>query len=321
MVYVTPIGSKHENESLFQNLVADIVEVQILGGIILLGGDFNVRTAALPDTLDTSDLCELLQAPKVAETEQPSVVATQQNRDASVGGWGRELLDLCYDVGLLILNGRTPSDESGEFTCLANEGRNTIDYIVGSPVVWQVTTHLEVIIDDTRYRAIGGDSDHRPLRLQLNIDCSFDEPQHTVVTKKFFLPRFNYDKSKVEEYQLALTASLGNLWVADSIKHLGADELTNLLQQCVSGATKSTFGNKRSEGSSRKRHCHKPWFDIDCHIAKHELRFWMKANLDSHAAKHQKSKLNNLFKRKKLFWETTRAQHMCALAKVDAPLF
>jgi hypothetical protein len=32
-----------------------------------------------------------------------------------------------------------------------------------------------------------------------------------VVTKKFFLPRFNYDKSKVEEYQLALTVSLRNL--------------------------------------------------------------------------------------------------------------
>jgi hypothetical protein len=32
-----------------------------------------------------------------------------------------------------------------------------------------------------------------------------------VVIKKKFLLRFNYDKSKVEEYQLALTASLGNL--------------------------------------------------------------------------------------------------------------
>jgi len=74
----------------------------------------------------------------------------------------------------------------------------------------------------------GGDSDHRLLRLRLNIDYSFVEPQHKVVTKKI-LPRFNYDKSKVEEYQLALTMSLGNLWVADSIGHLGADELTDLL--------------------------------------------------------------------------------------------
>jgi len=85
-MYVAPIGSKHENESLFQNLVADITEVQTLGGIVLLGGDFNACTTSLPNTLDTSDLWELLQAPEFAEIKQPSVVATQQNRDASVGG-------------------------------------------------------------------------------------------------------------------------------------------------------------------------------------------------------------------------------------------
>jgi hypothetical protein len=105
MVYIALIGSKHENESLSQDLVTDIVEVQTLGGIVLLGGDFNVCTATLLNTIDTSDLCELLQAPELAKTEQPSVVATQQNRDASVGGWGCELLDLCCDVGLLIFNG------------------------------------------------------------------------------------------------------------------------------------------------------------------------------------------------------------------------
>jgi hypothetical protein len=82
---------------------------------------------------------------------------------------------------------------------LANGGPNTVDYIVGSPVVWQVTTHLKVIIDDTCYCAMGGDFDHRPLCLRLSIDCSFIEPQHMVVTKKI-LPRFKYDKSKVEEY-------------------------------------------------------------------------------------------------------------------------
>ncbi len=165
-----------------------------------MGRDFNAHTAALSDTLDISDLCELLQATELAKIEQPSVVATRQNRDASVGGWGRELLDLCCDIGLLILNGRTSSDEPGEFTCLVNGGRSTIDYIVGSLAVWQVATHLEVIIDDTCYCAMGGDSDHRPLRLRLNINCSFVELQHTVVTKKNFLPRFNYDKSKVKEY-------------------------------------------------------------------------------------------------------------------------
>jgi hypothetical protein len=32
VVCVAPIGSKHESESLFQNLATDIVEVQTLGG-------------------------------------------------------------------------------------------------------------------------------------------------------------------------------------------------------------------------------------------------------------------------------------------------
>jgi hypothetical protein len=118
---------------------------------------------------------------------------------------------------------------------------------------------------------MGGDFDHMPLCLWLSINCSFVELQHTVLTKKI-LPRFKYDKSKAEEYQLALTTSLGNLWVVDSITHLGADELADLLQQCVGVATKFTFGNKPSRGSYKEKHCHKPWFDTDCRTTKHELR-------------------------------------------------
>ncbi len=111
---------------------------------------------------------------------------------------------------------------------MANGGHSIVDYIVSSPAIWQATTHLEVIIDDIRYCVMGGDFDYRPLRLQLSIDCTFVEPQHTVVTKKFLL-RFKYDKSKVEEYQLVLTMSLGNLWVVNLIRHLGVDGLADLL--------------------------------------------------------------------------------------------
>jgi len=115
--------------------------------------------------------------------------------------------------------------------------------------------------------------------------------------------------------------NLGNLSVIDSIGHLGANELADLLQRCVGATIKFTFGNKPSGGNYKKRHCNKPWFDVNCRTAKRELRLWMKVNPDSHTIKHQKSKLKNLLKAKKLFWETARAQHMCALAKVDAPLF
>ncbi len=154
---------------------------------------------------------------------------------------------------------------------MANGGRSIVDYIVGSPVIRQAATHLEVIINDSCYCTMGGDFDHMPLHLWLNINYTFVEPQHIVVTKKF-LPRFKYNKSKVEQYQFALTTSLGNLWVVNLTGHLGADGLTNLLQQRVGVATESTFGSKLSRGRCRMRHWHKPWFDANCHIAKCELR-------------------------------------------------
>jgi hypothetical protein len=48
---------------------ANIVEVQALGGIMLLGRDFNARIAMLLDTIDTNDFCELLQALEFVETK------------------------------------------------------------------------------------------------------------------------------------------------------------------------------------------------------------------------------------------------------------
>jgi sulfur relay (sulfurtransferase) DsrF/TusC family protein len=86
VVHAAPVGSKQENESLFQNLIAYIVEVQTLRGIVLLGGDFNAPIATLPNTIDTSDLCEMLQALELIETEHPSVVVKRQNHNAIVGG-------------------------------------------------------------------------------------------------------------------------------------------------------------------------------------------------------------------------------------------
>ncbi len=105
MVYATHVGSKHESKSLFQNLVANIVEVQILRGIVLLAGDFNAHTTILLNTININDLCEMLQMPELVKIQQLNVVAKQQNHDAGVGSLGCELLDLCCDTRLLILNG------------------------------------------------------------------------------------------------------------------------------------------------------------------------------------------------------------------------
>jgi hypothetical protein len=115
--------------------------------------------------------------------------------------------------------------------------------------------------------------------------------------------------------------SFGNLWVANSTRHLGVDGLIDLLQQCVGAAIEFAFGSKLLGGHCKMRHCPKPWFDVDCRITKRELRLWLKANHVSHIIKHQQNNLKKLLKRKKICWEIARAQHMCMLVKVDVPSF
>jgi hypothetical protein len=109
--------NKH-HEKIVINLVVDIAEVQTLGGIVLLGRDFNARIATLLDIID--DFCELLRTFEFVETEQPCTMAKCQNRDDSVSGWGRELLDLCSSsmVRRLVTNqGSSPAWQMKGIVC------------------------------------------------------------------------------------------------------------------------------------------------------------------------------------------------------------
>jgi endonuclease/exonuclease/phosphatase (EEP) superfamily protein YafD len=52
IVYAPPKRSTYANESLFDNIAAEVDMIQDLGGSILLTGDFNARTSAADDYVD-----------------------------------------------------------------------------------------------------------------------------------------------------------------------------------------------------------------------------------------------------------------------------
>jgi hypothetical protein len=99
-----------------------------LGGV-LLAGDFNARTGTNTDFIDCNQLADVLLVPQAIE-DLPNDMLERQNRDTITAGWHCEFLELCRTTGLFILNGRTPGDISGEYTCLSNKGFNTMDYFL-----------------------------------------------------------------------------------------------------------------------------------------------------------------------------------------------
>jgi len=129
IVYAAPQGLPYVDSSLFEHICQEVGEAMSLSGV-LLAGDFNARTGTNTDFIDCNQLANVLLVPQAIEDTLPNDMLERQNRDTVTAGWHHEFLDLCRTAGLFILNGRTPGDISGEYTCLSNKGFSTVDYFL-----------------------------------------------------------------------------------------------------------------------------------------------------------------------------------------------
>jgi len=165
IVYAAPQGSPYADSSLFEHICQEVREAMSVGGV-LLAGDFNARTGTNIDFIDCSQLADVLLVPQAIEDTLPNDMLERQNRDG-VTGWHREFLDLCRTAGLFILNGRTPGDILGEYTCLSNKGFSTVDYFLTTADQLEGVKRLEVNCDEKYSGHKDAHSDHRPLVLTI----------------------------------------------------------------------------------------------------------------------------------------------------------
>jgi len=166
IVYAAPQGSPYADSSLFEHICQEIGEAMNLGGVLFVG-DFNARTGINIDFIDCSQLADVLLVPQAIEDTMPNNMLERHNRDTVRAGWHREFLDLCRTTGLFILNGRTPGDISGEYTCLSNKGFSTVDYFLTTADQLEGVKRLEVNCDEKYSGHKDAHSDHRPLVLTI----------------------------------------------------------------------------------------------------------------------------------------------------------
>jgi hypothetical protein len=114
-MYAPPKGSPYADEGLFDNSAVEVDMIQDLGGNILLTGDFNARTNVVHDYVDYHYFTDHMPGTLPLGNDFLEVLPERHNSDkGGLKGWHNEFLDLCRSSGLLILNGKIASDESGE---------------------------------------------------------------------------------------------------------------------------------------------------------------------------------------------------------------
>ena len=123
-MYIAPERSAYFEKERFDELENDIACFSSRGNVMILG-DFNARTSTHNDYIskdgnqfinDISENC--LQAKQ------------RHNFDHQINNHGQQLIRLCKNSDIRILNGRTKGDSVGRATFHGTNGTSVVDYII-----------------------------------------------------------------------------------------------------------------------------------------------------------------------------------------------
>ena len=119
--------ARKEEENGILGLLNELIELVCPTSNVILMGDFNARTAELADYITDDDI-NYLALPTWWESD--AFCVPRKSRDKSVNTFGLTLIDLCKELGVHMLNGRSVFDNDGEFTFLSTIGKSVVDYVL-----------------------------------------------------------------------------------------------------------------------------------------------------------------------------------------------
>lgn len=158
--HTCPDASEH-----WAQLMMDINSFQQQGPVFITG-DLNARVGDLNEWA-------LLDPHVLRHSNLPGLLGPRQSQDRTVNSAGRQLINMCQQAELVMLNGRAAGDTRGAWTyCVPSlrsedggRGRSVIDWWI-SPMQSFVNfgDHMQMhVIENPPFRPDGGLFDHRPV--------------------------------------------------------------------------------------------------------------------------------------------------------------
>ena len=132
-VYLKPYKNNNDNSKKILELFDEIFSFQEKGEVIVQG-DFNARTNVDGDTItidkyDDSFMIPTENLPQNIQSRNSEDKVTSDHR-------GKELLELCKSLGLIILIGRKVGDVFGKYTSFQWNGCSVVDYVLASSSIY-----------------------------------------------------------------------------------------------------------------------------------------------------------------------------------------
>ena len=173
--YIPPSNSTYlkKQDDPFTS-ISEILETLDPSSNIILCGDFNARTGGIEDKV----LCENIPGLDVLDDTPDRHLADRNCMDKSKNTHGTNLIDLCIENNLTLMNGRMSGDLFGDFTYVNYCGASVIDYFAVSQPLFDSTNYIQVA-DLNHF------SDHKPLIASIS----------TLETRKHATEKFNFSEA------------------------------------------------------------------------------------------------------------------------------
>ena len=179
--------------------------------------------------------------------------------------FGLSLIDLCCEHDIHMLNGRISDDVEGNFTCISNEGRSLVDYIIASSSLFDKFSYFCIDTNDF--------SDHFPVTCTLRLQQSFNEGTFDTFhndaetsnwgkfkwkesLKRDFLDKF---RAKYVDFKNMIQFNPNNVHVTQYLK-----SFVNVFQQ-AGDLMKIKFSK---HGSNKVATAQPEWWDQSCSLQK-----------------------------------------------------
>ena len=270
----TSSSTQLENGAATLRQIEDLISDLKKTGDIILCGDFNARIGQNPGQI-IEDLSDHIPLP---DDYIPDVLTKRNSLDLNTNSYGKIFLNLIKNNQLIILNGRTLGDLTGNFTSIQKSGCSVIDYI-------SVSNSLKSDIKYFKVLPFTEHSDHRPISTELRINqISTPVPSslHEDYEKapcRFMYSQENKDQFlniQSEETSLrAINDINSQLQNASTIEDRESVEksvktINDKITEHLRGMASQCFKTTRHKENKFKQN--KPWFNWQTRLAKRGLR-------------------------------------------------
>ena len=254
-VYIPGYNSKYADQNDFDIISEDILSFRNTYNCpFILMGDYNARTGDLSANTDLSG----------------PVINVRRNCDKKVDVYGRNLVKMCKDLDLHIVNGSYGSDSQiGNFTCHKPTGKSCVDYCIMSPCLLPCISDFFVDTFDRFMSDV-----HSPICLDLknvpvvkNIPVSHDNYEK-IAYKSSWKPecKTEYQNSFVENDIMALSENIlsREFTVNPSKEEIG--QLVSDLTGVIVNPAKQTGLCKKiiSKKGKPRKSPNQAWFSSEC---------------------------------------------------------